>query len=143
MLRLMQVINVGTVLGGTGACAECITLALPNFSHSIYCLGSIDASATQAFKKYPIFHQKILNREVVRDYDPDIILFHNTGCHRVGDPSSFHQCSAVTIQYHHSAGPRLPADIHVSCSGWLSDKLSEIPHSVPVLYQPVYGGLST
>ncbi len=144
-LRLLQVCNVGRVVGGTGACAWTVTRALPEFEHRVVFLSEPDGETVEAFEgpqgRGPaasgvrVEHHAKLTREVVEGFGAEVVLLHNTSRGRIVGP-----ISAPTILYLHSAiRDRAEADVTVCCSHWLAGRLGI--GADQVLWQGVGGDL--
>lgn len=116
-MHLLQVCNVGQIVGGTAACAWSLTRALPQMTHSVAFLSRADAVTRQAFEPHRILHWPDCTSELIRQVNPDLVILHNisAGQSRWWD-------GAYTIQYVHSAGRRLLADRTVYCSRWLAEQ---------------------
>lgn len=128
-LRLLQVCNVGRIVGGTAACAWTVTRALPEFEHVVAFLSDITPDTRAAFAYARIEHWPHCTRRMINAVRPDVVLLHNIGGR---EPLSG---SSVTVQYVHSAGRRAPADLTVYCSRWLAGQMHR--SSADVLYQGV------
>jgi hypothetical protein len=128
-LRLLQVCNVGRIVGGTAACAWTITRALPEFEHVVAFLSDVSDETRCAFAHARIERWSQCSRRFVDAQRPDVVILHNIGGH---ERMSRH---AVTLQYVHSVGTRAPADVSVYCSRWLAEQMRRSPDDV--LYQGV------
>ncbi|MFO1091831.1 MAG: hypothetical protein U0992_00760 [Planctomycetaceae bacterium] len=127
-LRLLQVCNVGEIVGGTTACAWTVTRALPEFDHVVAFLSDVSDEARTAFagirvERWPRCAPALIDR--VR---PDVVMLHNI-------PGRRRLSGAATLQYVHSAGRRAPADVTVYCSRWLARECGASERDV--LYQSV------
>ena len=129
-MHLLQVCNVGQIVGGTAACAWSVTRALPQLTHTVACLSRADAVTRQAFEPHRLLHWPRCTSEFIRQVNPDLVLLHNISA----GPSSRWD-GAYTMQYVHSAGRRLPADRTLYCSRWLAEQC-RAPQST-VLWQGV------
>jgi hypothetical protein len=116
-MHLLQVCNVGQIVGGTAACAWSVTRALPQLAHTVAFLSRPDAVTRLAFEPHEVLHWPHCTSDRIQQVRPDLILLHNIS---VSQSSSWD--GAVTIQYVHSAGRRLPADRTVYCSSWLAEQ---------------------
>lgn len=128
-LRLLQVCNVGEIVGGTTACAWTVMRALPEFEHDIAFLTAVSAETRDAFLGIHIEQWPACTLDDVDRLRPDVVLLHNiVGRRRMSR-------RAVTLQYVHSAGRRCPADVTICCSRWLAREAHLNPRDV--LYQGV------
>ena len=119
MPRLLQVCNVGRIVGGTGACAWTVTRALPEFEHRVLFLSRPDAETAAAFAPVAIGYQSVLTDGVVERFRPDVVLLHNISRARVS-----RTLSVPTLQYLHSAiSDPAEADATVCCSHWLARRV--------------------
>ncbi|MBL8848071.1 MAG: glycosyltransferase family 4 protein [Planctomycetaceae bacterium] len=128
-LRLLQVCNVGRIVGGTAACAWTITRALPEFEHVVAFLSEVTDETRSAFAHARIERWSRCLPSLVDAQRPDVVILHNIG----GKQRMSRRI--VTLQYVHSAGTRAPADRTVYCSRWLSEQMGRSPDDV--LYQGV------
>lgn len=140
--RLVQVINVGDVMGGTAACAWSVVRALPEMRHHVLCRSPVTALTTREFA--PVVVDSVRDGEVRRrlvELKPDLILFHNTPPLNGGVIAGT-RWPAPSIQYAHSLTRLGPADVRVACSRWLARQFAEREPSRPlmdVLWQGVPG----
>ncbi len=116
-MHMLQVCNVGQIVGGTAACAWSVTRALPQMSHTVAFLARVDAVTCQAFEPNHVLNWPHCTSDRIRQVNPDLVLLHNIAA----DHSSFWD-GAYTMQYVHSVGRRLTADCTVYCSRWLADQ---------------------
>jgi hypothetical protein len=114
-MHLLQLCNVGQIVGGTAACAWSVTRALPQLTHTVAFLSRPDAVTRQAFEPHQVLCWPHCTSDRIQQVHPDLVLLHNIS---VGQFSSWD--GAVTLQYVHSAGRRLHADRTVYCSRWLA-----------------------
>ncbi len=114
-MRLLQVCNVGQIVGGTAACAWSVTRALPQLTHTVAFLSRPDAVTLQAFEPHSVLHWPGCHSDRIRQVNPDLVILHNISA---GSSSAWD--GAWTVQYVHSVGRRLPADQTVYCSQWLA-----------------------
>lgn len=135
-MRLLQVCNVGTVLGGTGACAWSVTQAVPEWSHRVAVLGPVreDMRAAMAsIDRGPIPVESIERVTASVLADADAVLLHNTPRGRVAG-----EIDPPTLLMRHSAADHAAATASVCCSqtlrGWLRGRAGE---NDPVLHQGV------
>lgn len=143
-MKLLQVANVATVLGGTGACTWTITRALPEFQHAVFFnSGSANDSLRDIFSRgmpspVELFSgPSQLRPDLIEQIKPDIILFHNTSEARMpGHIPDY----ALPLYYQHSAaracvGARNRCHYFWSVSRWLCEHANI--HNDRLLYQPV------
>lgn len=130
MLHLLQVCNVGRIVGGTAACAWTVTRSLPDARHTVLFLSDITANTREAFSHCRLLRRRCVSSEDVVRIRPDVVLLHNMSHDRC-DP----RLPMPTVQWLHSRIRPATADVTVACSRWLADRvrLSEDD----VLYQAV------
>lgn len=129
-MRLMQVSNVGNIVGGTAACAWTITRALPQMEHMVVFLSRVTEETRQAFARCRVEQWERIDDARLGEFRPDVVLLHNTSERHVGRISS-----AVRVQYVHSGGRRAEADLTLYCSRWLAERSGG--SAADVLYQAV------
>ena len=129
-MRLLQVCNVGNIVGGTAACAWTVTRALPEVEHLVVFLSRVSDETRWAFGDCRVEQWDQIDDGRLAGFQPEVVLLHNTGDCHVGRISS-----AVRVQYVHSAGRRAAADLTLYCSRWLAEQCSASASSV--LYQAV------
>lgn len=127
--RLLQVCNVGTLCGGTGACAWSITRALPTLQHTIVCFSEFDAEFQRAAGDCRLLRLERVDDRILERLNPDLVILHNTSRDRAERIRI-----APSLSYLHSRGNFVAGDEQVTCSQWLSSQFSAHP---PVLWQPV------
>ncbi len=115
MLRLLQVCNVGQIVGGTAACAWTVTRSLPLCEHYIVFLSSVSEETKQAFSGCRIGQWQDVTVSGVNSIHPDVVMLHNISAGRVKD-----RISTVSVQYLHSRISPAPADFTMYCSQWLA-----------------------
>jgi hypothetical protein len=132
-MRLLQVCNVGRIVGGTAACAWSIVRAFPDLEHHVAFLSSITDDTREAFIGAELHRCEKVTNDLVRDLHVDCVILHNT------TPSRAERItSAWTLQYVHSKGTRAPADCTRYCSRWLARQcLGARATEEDVLYQAV------
>ena len=130
-MRLLQVCNVGRILGGTAACAWTVTRALPDVEHTVAFLSRVCRETAGAFEGCQVEQWRAVSTSVVRGLRPDAIVLHNIHPDRF-EPLRSH----CVVQYVHSRGRRAGADATVYCSRWLADA-SHAEQAARVLYQAV------
>ncbi len=115
-MRLLQVCNVGRIVGGTAACAWTITRAFPDVEHHVAFLAEIAPETRGTFAPATLHRVEHLTNRFVRDLGIDAVILHNTSATRMERISS-----AWTLQYVHSAGPRGPPIARsIARNGWLN-----------------------
>ena len=130
MPRLLQVCNIGQIVGGTAACAWSVTKALPCWDHLVVFLSPIRSKTKIVFADCEIQHWSQVSDERVVSNDANYVLLHNIPCHRIDS-----ELSPVTIQYLHSQIRPAMADATMYCSRWLADRYG-VSHE-EVCYQGV------
>ena len=118
-LRLLQVCNVGNIVGGTAACAWTVARALPD-CHHIVCFRSMPTRETiTQFRKHAgveeVLSRRCLREREIQSHRPDLILLHNIGHDGVQLPEGI-----PTMQYVHSQISPVAADHEIHCSHWLA-----------------------
>ncbi|MBT4863773.1 MAG: glycosyltransferase family 4 protein [Planctomycetaceae bacterium] len=117
MLNILQVCNVGRIVGGTAACAWTVTRSLPACRHTVAFLGPVIDETRQAFSHCRLLEWKRVTAANVADIKPDVVLLHNT---------SFARCDirlpAVTLLDRHSTTKPASADLTLYCSRWLAEQ---------------------
>jgi glycosyltransferase involved in cell wall biosynthesis len=132
-LILLQVCNVGQIVGGTAACAWSITRAFPDVQHHVAFLSRVANGTREAFGTCRLHRIERVTNRFVREIGADAVILHNTAASRV-EPRS----AVWTLQYVHSRGPRALADRTVFCSRWLAQQCGRMEVSDgDVLYQGV------
>lgn len=144
-MRLLQICNVGRIVGGTAACAWTITRALPDCEHHVAFLSAPTADTRLAFQGVSIHVWPRVDDSLARSVDPDVVILHNTPAFRCSGIKS-----AFSLQYVHSRGQRAAADHTVYCSGWVAAECGAIDESNEsrtnhelILYQAVPSPLSS
>ena len=116
-MHLLQVCNVGQIVGGTAACAWSVTRALPHLTHTVAFLSRADAVTRQAFAPHQVLHWPHCTSDRIHQVSPDLVILHNIAANQTSLWGG-----AWTIQYVHSTGRRIPADHTVYCSRWLAQQ---------------------
>jgi glycosyltransferase involved in cell wall biosynthesis len=130
MPTLLQVCNVGTVLGGTGACAVSIARSLPRYSHHLWCFGAIRDDLKEVWRGgEPRTINGLDGKEITR-LNPDMVILHNTGRGRV-----IGEWRAKTVQYVHSRIDFYRAEKTLYCSRYLARQFGA--RDEQVWWQPV------
>lgn len=128
--RLLQVCNVGTIVGGTGACAWSVARSLPGWEHVVACFGPWSEESRRWFEGVELTRLDLLTAEMVREARADVVLLHNTSVARVPE-----ELPVPTLSYVHSRCRFATGDRTVACSRWLGDQLRGRVEGV--LYQGV------
>lgn len=116
-LKLLQVINVGQITGGTAACAWSVTRALPAWDHQIVCRSALQPDLVATFAPVPVVRWPQLTADRVQAAGADLVLLHNISAGNVEVP-----LPVPTVQYVHSRISPAPADLMVYCSHWLAER---------------------
>ena len=124
-MHLLQVCNVGQIVGGTAACAWSITRAFPDAKHSVAFLSRVDEVTRHAFQPHPTHQWSHCTTKAIQQINPDLVILHN-----VSSENASLWNGAFTIQYVHSTGRRLAADQTIYCSRWLAEQCRADPQSV-------------
>lgn len=124
--HLLQAANVGTVVGGTGACAWTVTRALPGLRHTLGFFGPIAPETRRLIEDCDLRTLGRLEPRLVRELGVDLVLLHNTPAHRL-----LERLPAATLLYLHSyqTAPA-PADVVIYCSRWLAKRYGADPRLV-------------
>ena len=117
MLKILQVCNVGLIVGGTAACAWGVTRALPDFTHEILCLGKLSLEIERVFSPIKIRAIQRPLEEEIGSSQCDLLLLHNTSKRQL--PRIL---SIPTLNYLHSHIDPAPAHHQVVCSEWLNHR---------------------
>ncbi|QDT36097.1 glycosyltransferase family 4 protein [Stratiformator vulcanicus] len=139
-LHLLQVCNVGDILGGTAACAWTVTQSLPDFQHSVAFVGPVTSTTRDAFQPHDVIAAVESVDAAVEQQSPDLVLLHNTPRDRMPGPNGI-----PTLQYLHSHIDAAPADATLFCSRWLAERFhkrveeeaTSRPADSAVVYQAV------
>ena len=114
-MRMLQVCNVGRIMGGTAACAWTVVRSLPEFQHTVAFLSRAAADTRAAFGDCEIEHWDKVTAARVRSSGADVVLLHNTSVRRVESPLPL-----ATLLYQHSRITPAVSDMRVYCSRWLA-----------------------
>ena len=82
-MRVLQVCNVGQILGGTAACAWSVVQSLPGCEHVVAFMSQPTDETRRAFGGCEIAHWDRVTRARVRDAQADVVILHNTSAGRV------------------------------------------------------------
>lgn len=118
MVKLLQVCNVGNIVGGTAACAWTVTQALPRWKHRVAFLSRITDETRRAFSQCMVEQWERVTAKQVAASGADVVLLHNTGRDRAEWP-----LPAATVAYVHSRIDPAPADATWFCSQWLAGEM--------------------
>lgn len=129
-MRVLQVCNVGRILGGTAACAWTVARSFPDAEHTVAFLSSPTEETRRAFADWDVQSWQRVTAEDVRRCGADVVILHNTSAGRVDSP-----LPAVTVSYLHSRITPAGGDVTVYCSRWLAERSGA--EASQVLYQPV------
>lgn len=124
-MLLTQVCNVGSITGGTAACAWSVTRALPDWQHDVVFLDAITNETCRTFEPVPVRSLKRVCSTDVRQ--ADVVLLHNT------HPSHCEKLPVPTVGYRHSRCRMAATDRSLDCSHWLNERNKQRP----VLWQGV------
>lgn len=124
-MHLLQVCNVGSIVGGTAACAWSLTRAWPQLRHTVAFLSPVDQATRAAFQPHRVEVWSQCTPGQIKVLQPDLVVLHNVNKEGAGLWDG-----AFTIQYVHSAGSRLRADQTVYCSRWLARQVGSSEESV-------------
>jgi hypothetical protein len=131
-LHLVQICNVGSITGGTGACARTVVQALPDWNHTLLVFGRISDEMRTHCRPHTVRQISRVTGQLLQELRPDGLVFHNTRRDHVRD-----ECLRwPAIYYQHSNGPRWEGIKTLACSRWLSDQQDSI-EECEVLYQAV------
>lgn len=133
-MKLLQVANVATVLGGTGACAYSITRCLPDWEHAVFFMsGQVTQELRDMFNCQLIQESRLLPA-TIDAVKPDVIIWHNTDSHRM---PQYIPSYCLNFYYQHSAAracieARNRCTYFWPCSKWLGEQVN----LVDTFYQP-------
>lgn len=119
MLTVLQVCNVGQVVGGTAACAWSAARALPEMQHHVAFLGTPTRQTRETFggEGCRIYRWKSVTAAQVASVAADVVILHNASRTRAAD-----RLPAVTIQFLHSKISPARSDLTLYCSRWLAEQ---------------------
>jgi hypothetical protein len=115
VLHVVQVCNVGRIVGGTAACAWTVARALFDCRRTIICLSAPDASTVRAFAGCDVLKRDRVSADDLQKLGADVVILHNTAEWRCDK-----NLPAVTLQYVHSRIAPASADATMYCSRWLA-----------------------
>ena len=123
--HLLQICNVGNIMGGTAACAWSVTQSLLEYEHTILFRSSMTDQTRTAFQGHTLAQIDSLNQTSLAEWNPDYVVLHNI---HARDLSC--RLSVPTIQYLHSQIKPAAANLTICCSKWLANKMSLQPEQV-------------
>ncbi|MCH7988078.1 MAG: glycosyltransferase family 4 protein [Planctomycetes bacterium] len=124
-MKILQICNVGQIVGGTAACAWTLSRSLPNCQHHVVFLSSISEETGPAFSGCRVEQWNEVTASAVKSVNPDVVILHNISCRRVEK-----RLPAVTIEYLHSKISPALADLTLFCSDWLAQLYGADSHNV-------------
>ncbi len=127
-MRVMQVCNVGTVCGGTGACAWSVTRALLEWEHHVVFLSAVSSETLKAFEGCGVYRASRVGERLLDLVQPEVVVMHNTARSRVD--VDFLKWGGRSIQYLHSKVDAVGAKEVVCCSEWLAKQVGLSRESV-------------
>ncbi|QDU78988.1 Glycosyl transferases group 1 [Polystyrenella longa] len=120
-MRLLQVCNVGNIVGGTAACTWSVVRALPDCEHVICFRSPPTRETSERFNACAgveqLLYRRHLSHKEVMAVRPDLVLMHNIGPAVVEVPQVI-----PSVQYVHSQIQPMQADFEMNCSHWLTSK---------------------
>ena len=129
-MQLLQVCNVGSIVGGTAACAWSVTRARPDWSHRVAVLGRVDDVTQAAFAPVPIASIDRVTPSIVGG--AEAVLLHNT------PPGRVDALAVPSLLMRHSDVAPAEATATVACSRDLADRIAaRTGPADPVLHQDV------
>lgn len=129
-MHILQVCNVGRILGGTAACAWTIARCFPDAKHTVAFLSRPTEETKIAFSDCNIQSWQRVAADDIRRSGADVVILHNTSAGRVDVP-----LPVPTISYLHSRITPAKGDLTLYCSRWLAKRCGA--EESQVLYQPV------
>ncbi len=130
IVHLLQVCNVGRILGGTAACAWTVTRCFPDAQHTLAFLSRPTAATRAAFEHCEVLAWDRVTPSLVDDCGADVVLLHNTAARSLAA-----ELPVFTIAYVHSRIEPAAGDLTLYCSRWLASQCGADESSV--LYQAV------
>lgn len=129
-MHILQVCNVGNILGGTAACAWTLTRSFPDCRHSVAFLSGITGETRRAFSGCRLLRWDTVTAGRVTGTGADVVILHNTPARRCD-----RRLPLPSLLYLHSRIVAAPADATVACSHWLAAEMGLSRDAV--LYQAV------
>lgn len=131
MLRVLQMCNVGNIVGGTAACAWSVTKALPDCEHTVWFRSTPTAQTRLAFNGHRVETVRRCSFDRVGAGEFDVILLHNTPAAAVDWQSQQPQLSCPVLLYQHSRNSQLAGhNSHAFCSHALAEQCNRKDGSV-------------
>ena len=135
-MRLIQVCNVGNVVGGTAACAWSVTRALPEVTHTVVFRSAPTAETKRAFAHCCIEVATKIEPDFLDRLGGDLLMLHNISAQHVFWDGDLARVKMPVLQYVHSAfRGHAKSDLMVACSQYLSQKMGQ--PELQVVYQGV------
>ncbi|MBR9801552.1 hypothetical protein GYB59_07575, partial [bacterium] len=123
MLRVLQMCNVGNIVGGTAACAWSVTKALSDCEHSIWFRSRPTQQTRQAFDGHRVETVRRCSYDRVEAGEFDVILLHNTPAAAVDWKTREPNLSCPVLLYQHSRRSQLAGhNSHAFCSHALAEQ---------------------
>ncbi len=142
-MRLLQVCNVGNIVGGTAACAWTTVRALPEWEHLLWFRTRPTAATRRHFQGCQIKWGARLSSDQLRALGADVILLHNTPAAAVSWGSGLPIKLPSVVQYAHSAGRDLAGGhARLACSRYLASQLGWTEDEVLLQGVPIPEGSS-
>lgn len=135
-MKLLSVANVGTLLGGTGACCYSCVKSLPDWQHAVVFLSTVEDFTRQQFG-CEVRQETRITQQLIDEVKPDVILFHNTSPDRFPERLP-DDCVAVYYQhsaFHSCREARRRCDVSLAVSHHLARQTNLRQDFI--LYQPV------
>ena len=135
-MRLIQVCNVGNVVGGTAACAWSVTRSLPDVEHTVVFRSAPTAETKQVFAHCRIEVASMIDSDLLKKLRGDFLMLHNVSSQHVSWKRDLSSVRVPVLQYAHSAFTgHANSDLMVACSQFLTEELRQA--ELPILYQGV------
>jgi len=135
-MRLIQVCNVGNVVGGTAACAWSVTRALPDAEHTVVFRSAPTAETKAAFADCHIEVASKIEPGLLKKLSGDFLMLHNVSSQHVFWDRDLSGVRMPVLQYAHSAFQgHAHSDLMVACSQFLAQKMGR--RELQVVYQGV------
>lgn len=135
-MRLIQVCNVGNVVGGTAACAWSVTRAMPEINHTVVFRSSPSVETKAAFAHCQIELAKKVEPGLLDELGGDFLILHNVSSQHVFWDRNLSGVRMPVLQYAHSAFQgHASSDLMVACSHFLAQKMGQ--RDLQAIYQGV------
>ena len=102
-MRLIQMCNVGNIVGGTAACAWSVTKALPDAEHTVVFRSAPTKETREAFAHCKIKVAKKIEPGLLEKWKGDFLLLHNISPEAVFWGQQRSALNIPILQYAHSA----------------------------------------